>query len=67
MALFKVATFAHERKNGSKWFTAYTRDYSEQWEGCRIYHVEASSGSEAKRIAIANRKIDEARAERKDA
>lgn len=61
---FRVATFVHERANGTKWFTAYTRMYNEAWDDCVMYEVEAASGAEAK--AIANKMRKEAE-QRKDA
>lgn len=53
---FKVGTFRHERKSGSVYYMAYTRDYNPSWEGCREFAVQAVNGSEAKKRAIALRR-----------
>jgi len=54
MRKFKVAVFRHGNK-----YMAYTKWYSESWDGCRIYYVDAKNGTEAKKIAIKMAKVDD--------
>ena len=65
MKLFNVATYAHRTDKGSLRVMAYTRYYSESWEGFYGYSIEAESGAEAKKIAIAMRKEKELQGPRK--
>lgn len=58
--IFKVYTFFHDRYPKKSRVTAYTRWANEEWEGCRVYQVEAQNGAEAKKRAIAQRFLDEA-------
>ena len=55
----RVATFYERREGRAPRVEAYTRDYSIDWKGCRVYDVEALNGNDAKRIAIAMRRKDE--------
>lgn len=57
----KVFTFWEDRFPRKPRCTAYTMWANEQWPGCRVYEVEATSGAEAKKIAIALRRQHEAR------
>ena len=53
---FKVATYFEPRGEPKKAHVrAYTRDYHPSWEGYMLFEVEAASGKEAKRKAIALR------------
>lgn len=49
--LFKVGVFEHPRKKSIQ-LAAYTRYYNPSWEGCCEHEIVASSGSDAKRIAM---------------
>ena len=51
MRRFRIGTFYHERPGRKPIVTTYLRDYSNAWEGCVVYHVEAETGAQAKRIA----------------
>ena len=55
MAAYRVGTFceAGKRRGPPKasWINAYTLTFNEAWPGCIVYEVEASDGTEAKRIA----------------
>lgn len=53
--LFKVGVFPHQGSRKMK-YAAYTRDYNPQWTGCCEHLVTASSGPEAKKIAIESHK-----------
>ena len=49
--IFRVGVFVAPGKRG--WiFTAYTRVYNPEWEGCNVVEVEAYNGKEAKALAI---------------
>ena len=52
MKIYRVGTFPPEPDCRSKQPMAYLRDYNPQWEGCIEFDVEATSGKEAKRIAV---------------
>lgn len=57
---FRVGTFWHDGRDGHmKGATAYTRWYSPSWDGCKEYDIEAESGREAVKIAIARRTQEE--------
>lgn len=52
---YTVGTFPKERGG----FRAYLLTYNASWEGCVEYEVIAHNGAEAKKAAIAQRKLDE--------
>lgn len=47
-----VGIFAHQGKRSVQ-YQAYTTWYNPEWEGCCEHVVEATSGNEAKKLAIA--------------
>ena len=49
---FTVAVFPRMGRRGYR-FSAYTRDYNPQWDGCNEVVVTAVNGKQAKNIAIA--------------
>lgn len=51
--VYRVGTFYHGTHKSH--IAAYVRDYHSAWKGCVVYQVTASSGAEAKRIAIDRR------------
>jgi hypothetical protein len=53
---YRVATFVEYRGGRKPRFSALLRDYNSQWDGCLIIEVEAQSGIEAKKKAIAVRR-----------
>ena len=55
MKKFRVGTFYDGRH-----FSAYTLWYNTDWGGCIEYEVEASNGTEAKKIALKLRREAEA-------
>lgn len=50
--LFHVAVFEHPGRRKTRLY-AYTQWYSPEWEGCCMHHVHATSGAEAKKVAMA--------------
>lgn len=60
MKEFKVYTFKSKRENGTPLYLAYLRDANPEWEGCKVINVMATTGNEAKKIAIDLRKKMEA-------
>ncbi len=52
---FTVGVFREERKR-SPLYRAYTIWFSPDWKGCCVHTVEASRGTLAKHIAIAEHK-----------
>jgi len=59
LRVFAVATYYKRREGKAPRVSAYTRWYGVAWDGYRLYHVSAESGSAAKRIAIEQRRHDE--------
>ena len=57
----RVYTFYETRENRVPRVSAYTLWADPSWVGCKVYDVEADSGTEAKKIAIKMRKEDEAK------
>jgi hypothetical protein len=50
----EVAVFGYPgKKAGVTRCNAYTRIYNPEWKGCCLHQVDAPSGTEAKRLAIA--------------
>lgn len=62
LKVWKVATFYEVREGRTPRIEAYTRWYSTDWKGCKIYHVSAETGTRAKKLAIAQRRSDEKQA-----
>mgnify|MGYP001603779525 FL=1 len=52
MTKFKVAVFPRMGKKGYL-FSAYTKTYNPQWDGCNEVSVNAENGTQAKKLAIA--------------
>jgi hypothetical protein len=57
---YSVATFCSREGGRKPKFSAYTLWYNPEWDGCVMIDVMASSGAEAKRKAIAERRKMEA-------
>lgn len=61
--LFQVATYYTPepgKELRKRWIRAYTgRYWSSEWPGFKLYEVEAESGTQAKRIAVELRLLDE--------
>jgi hypothetical protein len=55
-----VHTFATARNGRAPIVMAYTTWANPAWDGCITYEIEAATGAEAKRIAIARRRAHEA-------
>lgn len=54
MKTFRVGTFYDGRR-----FSAYTTWYNAEWSDCIEYEVEAVNGTQAKNLAIQQRKLHE--------
>lgn len=54
-----VATYCQPGETRRSKVQAYTLWWSPEWSGFRPYHIQASSGNEAKKLAIAMRLEDE--------
>jgi hypothetical protein len=48
---FRVGVFTEQRARGPS-YRAYTTWFNPAWEGCRVFEVDATNGTEAKRMAI---------------
>jgi hypothetical protein len=56
---YRVGTFCHWGARRTPRVMAYTLWYNPQWASCIEYDIEAPSGTEAKKQAIAKRKAFE--------
>jgi len=60
MKKYTVATFYQKTEPLKlKSINAYLRDYNPTWPGCLIFEIEAESGGEAKKAAVAQRMLVE--------
>ena len=55
MKKYRVGTFWHPHLGKRGRASAYTMWFSEAWPSCIIMEIEATSGAEAKKIAIKRR------------